>query len=291
MIQSDKYLSEVSDIQDIIKPYRNSSSIVFGVSDELSDYKKNASDVEEKICGWIRSTILKNRQPKYEFEIAHKSTDYTTLVYRKSDIVRVKWTPAAKWMAIQINSSDLVKKYKDDPRFDSQKNKNVIQWKTMCSKEQDIANRMDIIFDSYDDVDNWHYEAPILSEEEKEYVVAVGKVIANVSGDWDHIYYQKTTTDLRVSYKGSVACVISFKLYKKKSHRCYLKAEDAIKLKLYTGKEDEYPGYIEFNDPDFFQSLVPYIQKSYDYCIKMAKYYIPKEADLELYGDVKLDLK
>lgn len=286
-----KLFGKKSDKDDeVIKPYRNSNRVIIGFEDTVpTEYKKTEEESEEEICRYIQDTITQNREINYKFAIAHKSKDYTTLVYRKNDLVRVKWTPVSKWLAIQMNSKALCDKYRDDPIFDVQENKNQVQWKTICIDKNDIETRMSIILESFDAIDGYHFVPDPLSDTEKEYLVAAGKIIAEVSDDPDSVYYEKTTEKFLVSYKGTWLCRIEFRLYKRKNHRCFLDVHDAKDLKLYKRKIADYPGYVEFEDPIFFKSLIPYIKQKYEDCCKSAQYF-PSKEEMELTGTVLLNL-
>lgn len=252
-----------------IQPYHNSSDITIGVgqdSDDTTEYKKESVESEEDICIAIRDNICKVRKPKYQFEIRHRSSDYTTLAYRNSDIVRVKWTPMSKWLALQIGSSELYDKYANDPIFAGQADKEKIQWKVNCTSTDDLERLMPIILDVFDDVD--HFEVHFdLTDTEQLFVNAAARAMAEVTEDPDNIYLQKTTEHICVMYKGSTGCMVTFKIYKRKSHRLYVDSKYYKFLKttgLYVGNKNNFHDYIEFTDPEVFKRIKPIIKEKYD---------------------------
>ena len=247
-------------------PYKNSNQIVIGLSDtsdSVTEYKKESNETEETVCTYIMRKMTENRDPKHKFVIQHKSDNYTTLVYRNIDLVRVKWTPQAKWIAIYMGSKEMSDKYKDDPRFIEQSNKNQIQWRTGCLDENDLEDRIPIILESFDSIENYAPENN-LSDMEKMYAVAAIKVMAEVTGDMENIYSHKKTGGFSIMYYCSTAMMFEIKTYKKKPNRFMCRFDEAKNHSLYSGKESAFPDYLEFTDTSFFETIKPIAEDRYE---------------------------
>ncbi len=247
-----------------IKPYENSSQIQIGIIDEpeTTEYKQNAIENEEDICIMFRDRIMQDRSPKHSFEIKHNSSEYTTLCYRSMDIVRVKWTEATKWLAIQMLTQEMTEKYKDDPRFAAQQKKTVIQWKTQCTGSEDLTDRYDIVLEAFDNAENYNPHGH--KKEDEGYINAAVDAIAEVTGDRDHMYCHNRSDGFSICYYGSTGMEISVKRYKKKPNRFYCTYEEAKSQGLYTGKKKEFEGYVEFTDADWLRSLKPIMETRYE---------------------------
>ena len=78
----------------------------------------------------IDKSLLKCKKP---------CEDYTTLQYKDGDLIRIKYTDKSKWIRVPM-TTDMRKKYKDDPLFDAEKNKNKVMWKSNIENLHDYKN-------------------------------------------------------------------------------------------------------------------------------------------------------
>lgn len=103
----------------------------------------------EVLNKWVN--LFNDRYTTNEFKIVQKATDYTTLVLRDYDFLRLKYSPRAKWIKLPM-FNDMIKKYIDDDRFATQKKKTEMYWKTIIEDEKDISNYFDILDDAFDNI-------------------------------------------------------------------------------------------------------------------------------------------
>jgi len=86
------------------------------------------------------------------FKYIKPCEDYSTIQYVDgADIFRIKYTDKTKWIQV-LMTTDMRKKYKDNPLFDAEKKKSKVFWK---SKINDLHDYKDIILEgiSYRDED------------------------------------------------------------------------------------------------------------------------------------------
>lgn len=263
-----------------IKPYKRSDVITISLypveEEELTTEKSKATDTEEAICISLKNKISSDRSLKYSFSIEHKSLDYTTLVYRNTDLARVKWTEETHYIKLFI-SSDLLSKYKNDPRFDSQKNKNEIMWRCNLQFVNDIETLYPIILDVFDSIDGYCIKYD-LTEKEKAYLKVGFSIICDISNDSDNIYLNKTSQYLSLMYKASMD-LVKIKPYKKSKWRYYygnrrIDYEYAKKVGLFKGTYDEFSGYDEIANPEDLYKYKEYMQLLFEYYMQHEKYYL-----------------
>lgn len=115
------------------------------------DERENPNyDAELEVLNkWVN--LFNDRYTTNEFKIVQKATDYTTLVLRDYDFLRLKYSPRAKWIKLPM-FNDMIKKYIDDDRFAAQKKKTEMYWKTIIEDEKDISNYFDILDDAFDNI-------------------------------------------------------------------------------------------------------------------------------------------
>lgn len=77
------------------------------------------------------------------FEYAKPCEDYSTIRYNGFDLFRIKYTNNSKWIRIPM-STDMRKKYKDNPLFEVEQNKNKVVWK---SNINDLLDYKDILLE------------------------------------------------------------------------------------------------------------------------------------------------
>lgn len=75
------------------------------------------------------------------FSVEKKSKDYTTLVYKQYDVMRVKISDRVKWLSVYVLGKD-AKAYAEDPRFDLQANKKQLMWKASFDSFADVLSFM-----------------------------------------------------------------------------------------------------------------------------------------------------
>ena len=87
------------------------------------------------------------------FKYVKPCEDYSTIRYddEEVDLFRIKYTDRAKWIQV-LMTTDMRKKYKDNPLFDAEKKKSKVFWK---SNIKDLHDYKDIILEgiSYRDED------------------------------------------------------------------------------------------------------------------------------------------
>lgn len=112
---------------------RMNFNILIGKQDE---YENPNAEIEE--------SILENYKKNFDYDltIEHNSQDYTTLKYKDYDIVRLKYGDIAKWIKVFVQDKN---KYMNDPRFEEQKNKKELFWKSTIYKIEDLDNYIDVI--------------------------------------------------------------------------------------------------------------------------------------------------
>lgn len=78
------------------------------------------------------------------FKYIKQCEDYSTIQYVDgADIFRIKYTDKTKWIQV-LMTTDMRKKYKDNPLFDAEKKKSKVFWK---SKINDLHDYKDIILE------------------------------------------------------------------------------------------------------------------------------------------------
>lgn len=75
------------------------------------------------------------------FKVVKPSDDYSTVRYNNEeiDLFRIKYTDKSKWIKTPM-STEMRKKYNDDPLFDAEKNKNKVMWKSNIKDLHDYKN-------------------------------------------------------------------------------------------------------------------------------------------------------
>lgn len=116
-----------------VKAYQNSNRITVGVAE---DDVILPEDLELEACERVKA-LLSDRFDPEEFIVAKKSRDYTTLVYKEYDVMRVKITPFSKWLSVYV-LRPMQPKYAEDPRFALQDNKRQIMWKAAITGPEDV---------------------------------------------------------------------------------------------------------------------------------------------------------
>jgi len=70
------------------------------------------------------------------FNYTKPCEDYSTIQYKGFDLIRIKYTNNSKWIRIPM-TTEMRKKYNDDPLFDAEKNKNKVMWKSIIKDLKD----------------------------------------------------------------------------------------------------------------------------------------------------------
>ena len=112
---------------------RMNFNILIGKQDE---YENPNAEIEESILNNFKNNF------DYDLTIEHNSQDYTTLANSTGDVVRLKYGTKSKWIKILIADRN---KYIDDPRFEEQKNKKELFWKSTIHTIEDLDNYIDVI--------------------------------------------------------------------------------------------------------------------------------------------------
>lgn len=94
---------------------------------------KKINNNEPKEVVVSEKSLLEKMIPKIhcepnELKVVNNSDDYTTLQYKQIDIVRIKYTPSAKWIKIRMSIVDM-KAETDNPLFTLQNKKTESMWK------------------------------------------------------------------------------------------------------------------------------------------------------------------
>lgn len=90
------------------------------------------------------------------FEIQRRSASYTTLRYRDSDVLRVKYTDRAKWVAVRSFGLN-----ENDPRFAKQKNKKQSFWQADINSPEDVADFVPQMVYACKETDEWLQKSPV----------------------------------------------------------------------------------------------------------------------------------
>lgn len=275
-----------------IIPYENSNQIDVNptVKAAVSSTKQESMCNEEDICIYFKNKISNDKVIKYNFSIAHNSIDYTTLSYRSSDLIRVKWSPNVKWIKMPIER-DYAQKYVNNSIFESQLDKNEYFWKATFNSEDELDTIYPIILEAFNVIDNFKKENN-LDDKEYQYVLFAAKLLANIAGDSENIYYQKKSSAIDIMYKGSTAFAITINPYKKKPYRFVAgktgKEYQLIKqLKLYKGSEKDFPMFFELNQPEDLNIYTEIIKSRYEDFKQHEEIYL-EHVDLSYYD--KFDL-
>lgn len=77
------------------------------------------------------------------FKYVKPCDDYSTIQYKGFDFIRIKYTDNSKWIRIPM-TTEMRKKYMDDPLFDAEKNKNKVMWKSTI---KDLRDYKDILLE------------------------------------------------------------------------------------------------------------------------------------------------
>ena len=95
---------------------------------------------------------LKDELNLKEAIINVNTTDYSTLNYKKYDIVRLKYTDRSKWISLFLTSQDK-KAYENSPLFAAQKKKTQLFWKSNILND-DLSEYYNIIKNKCNEIDN-----------------------------------------------------------------------------------------------------------------------------------------
>lgn len=88
------------------------------------DYQPVSTEIE------AANTIINDLGiDKSLFKYVKPSENYSTIQYKDFDFIRLKYTADTKWIQIPM-STEMRKKYKDEPLFDAEPNKNKVMWKS-----------------------------------------------------------------------------------------------------------------------------------------------------------------
>jgi len=134
-----KYREKRAAAEEIPK-YQNRSKIVVGFG--LPEGPEiTPTDEELRACQIIKEALA-DRFDVSAFSVEKKSSNYTTLVYKKHDVLRVKITDRAKWISVYVYGDDR-DAYADSPLFAIEKNKQQLAWKAAIEKADDVAGFAD----------------------------------------------------------------------------------------------------------------------------------------------------
>lgn len=73
------------------------------------------------------------------FKYVKPCDDYSTIQYKGFDFIRIKYTDKSKWIRIPM-TTEMRKKYNDNPLFDAEKNKNKVMWKSEINNLHDYKD-------------------------------------------------------------------------------------------------------------------------------------------------------
>ena len=117
-----------------IKPYKDSGQIIIGA---VEGDVILPEDLELEACERVKALLAADFD-EAAFSVSKKSKDYTTLVYKEYDVMRIKISDRSRWIAVYVSGQDR-KKYMDDPLFAKQLNKKEFAWKSEISNLEDLA--------------------------------------------------------------------------------------------------------------------------------------------------------
>lgn len=122
---------------------------------DLSGVPKAPVSTDEELAVCERAITCLGRDRDL-FGVENRTDSYTTLVYKGSDFLRVKFTPKAHWLSIAIANKD-VDDAKDDSLFALQKNKNQRHWKAAIESVDDVQKFIKYLENACDQVDEFGY--------------------------------------------------------------------------------------------------------------------------------------
>lgn len=108
-----------------------------------AEHQLHLNDVEteflQKIYSFLSPELLQN------VRVVRNSDDYVSVVFGEyNDFLRFKFTDRAKWISLRLSPEDR-KLNKDNPLFDSQKNKNQLHWKSNIHSISDLDSFRDLV--------------------------------------------------------------------------------------------------------------------------------------------------
>lgn len=119
-------------------------SFTFLVGKRENRNNPNFEKEYELLSEWVE--VLEKRY-NYKFTIVSNSSDYTTLQPEGClDLLRLKYG-GAKWIKVFI-TNELNKTLIDDPRFDAEKKKTSVYWKSTLN-DTDISKYYDVLDDAF----------------------------------------------------------------------------------------------------------------------------------------------
>lgn len=95
--------------------------------------------------GIVENALQEIGVPSTEICFRRNTEKYLSVVsHDVYDFLRIKAGEKSVWFTVFL-SPDLQQKFKDDPRFTAQKNKNQLHWKVSLSSVQELENNKDLI--------------------------------------------------------------------------------------------------------------------------------------------------
>lgn len=187
----------------------------------ISINKGNNKDIEklghldeETACEFFIETLSKRGKDKNLFNIEHRSSEYTSLIYDKNnDFIRIKITDNVSWISLDLDSTDR-KQYMNDPLFETQENKNQRHWRSYFKRFDDLEKYVDL-------AERACVSIPVgvvreLSDKEKDAIAYTFDYMVSLGADPDSFYIYILTHEVELIYK-SWHCSIRYKMYKKKA--------------------------------------------------------------------------
>lgn len=106
------------------------------------------SDVEQDLYDAVIAA-LNGVLPDGELRPVRRSDDYVSVLYRRedNDFLRFKASPRTLWVSIAM-TPDMIKRLQTDERFDAQKNKKTIHWKSKLDSIQAVDALADVMAES-----------------------------------------------------------------------------------------------------------------------------------------------
>lgn len=121
------------------------------VTSEFDKYKEDVilTAQEQILCNILRNMFNKiGVDYDTEIKLQRRSNSYLSIFNNNgNDFLRVKASAKTTWFS--IDTWKMADEYKNDPRFDSVKNKKQRHWKIVLSSPNEIAKHFDLISEAY----------------------------------------------------------------------------------------------------------------------------------------------
>ncbi|MBE6117409.1 MAG: hypothetical protein E7188_02525 [Erysipelotrichaceae bacterium] len=209
----------------------------------------------EDVCQYFIDRLLERGKTECELQIEQRTEDYLTVTYGVNDFLRVKYTPVAKWLSLDIIDDN--KQMAIDSGLFIVPNDNRRHWQSYIRSFDDLEKYMNIAEHSCYRIPEY-YEVPA-TPEQQVVLDRMKEIFIGAGADPEKIMFFGRSGYAIFRYKYND---IEVKVYKKKPTRLRLSKEFAKKAKIELYKADEYHGYFDLNSDDDYEALRKYAEKA-----------------------------